>query len=390
MLSIPVKVVGRACLVINLELRLLPSKAARRGSKQGFQSAAAWSLAAAENPAKLLPIEAPGNFNRCCSITLTHSLATRSVSRALPSSFPLSLSPKFFSHDNRPPTHQPSTAASDAAEKMDPNEQPPASPPSAPDAPDQETMEQIRQRRLAKLGGAPGSGTPPASPSRAGTPPVPGVSSSTPAENNAVKPPAPAESSRPKITIKPAPAATPQSTDSASSSRPGIANRTESGGKRRASDVDGPSATAPPKKQPAVQESLEDYADRMFTSIFRVTVDPKSTADIHGHKLTFLPILSQELSDEGLPLKLPADRLDEALMEASSGFPHQKPLFEFLLPCWKRVGRALKSLRGPAPQKETLLKEARRLCFSNCIFALTVPELYGYVLLSNPLFECRC
>lgn len=269
---------------------------------------------------------------------------------------------------------------------MDPTEQPPpppsAPPSSTPDAPDSETMEQIRQRRLAKLGGPPGSGAPAAGFPRAGTPSAPGGGSSRSTENKTppseAGTPAPVDNNRPKINISSAPATTPQSTGSANSSRPGITNDTDSRTKRRASDIDGPSASAPPRKQPvAVQETIEDYADRVLSAIFRFTVDPNRIADAYGHRLHFLPNLSQELTDEGLPLKLPADRLDEAIMEAATAVPHQRPVFEYLLPCWKRLVKTLKAFRGPAPDKEALLKEARRLCFSNCIFALTVPELFG-------------
>lgn len=149
--------------------------------------------------------------------------------------------------------------------------------------------------------------------------------------------------------------------------------------KRRASEVDGPAATAPPRKQtPHREETIEDYADRVLGAIFRVTVDPSRTTDGNGHKLMFLPNLSQELTDEGAPLRLDAGRLEQIIMEAATEVEHDRPLFDYLLPCWKRVVRTLKVLRGPAPQKEALLKEARRLCFSNCIFALTMPELFGY------------
>jgi ubiquitin conjugation factor E4 B len=202
--------------------------------------------------------------------------------------------------------------------------------------------------------------------------------------------PAPAEP-RPKINISPAPAATPQSTDSASSSRPGSTSTADSRPKRPASDVDGPAATAPPPRKQipatatttttaaAAPETIDDYADRILTTIFRVTVDPARSTDTHGHRLAFLPILSADLAGEGAPLKMSVGRLEEAIMEAATAFPHDRPLFEYLLPCWKRVVRTLKVMRGPAPEKEALLKEARRLCFSNCIFALTVPELFRYV-----------
>lgn len=124
---------------------------------------------------------------------------------------------------------------------------------------------------------------------------------------------------------------------------------------------------------------MEDYADRVLSSIFRVTVDPDRTTDSGGNKLTFLPNLSRDLADEGAPLKLSILRLEEAIMEAGTAFPQDRPLLDYLLPCWKRVTRTLKMLRRPAREKEELLKEARRLCFSNCIFALTMPELFRYV-----------
>lgn len=121
---------------------------------------------------------------------------------------------------------------------------------------------------------------------------------------------------------------------------------------------------------------MEDYADRILSTVFRVAVDPSRETDQSGHRLSFLPSLSRELTEEGVPLKLSIDRLEEAIMEAATAYPHERPLLEYLLPCWKRVTKALKVLRGPAPQKEGMLKEARRLCFSNCIFALTMPELF--------------
>ncbi|KAK4245328.1 ubiquitin elongating factor core-domain-containing protein [Corynascus novoguineensis] len=271
---------------------------------------------------------------------------------------------------------------------MDPNEQqqPPPPPPattSTPDAPDKETMEQIRRRRLAKLGGPSGSGTPAAGSPSTETPPPTGPNTSKPAEDKSVskgaEKPAPVDN-RPKVNISPAPpATTPQSTGSAASSRPGIANTAVSRVKRQASDIDGASASAPPKKQttPAAQETIEDYADRVLSNIFRCTVDPNRTTDSQGHKLTFLPNLSADLAEEGAPLKLTVGRLEEAIMEAATAVPHDRPLLDYLLPCWKRVVRTLKVLRGPAPEREALLKEAKRLCFSNCIFALTVPELFS-------------
>jgi ubiquitin conjugation factor E4 B len=119
----------------------------------------------------------------------------------------------------------------------------------------------------------------------------------------------------------------------------------------------------------------------MLSHIFRVTVDPNRTTDTHGHKLALLPGLSQDLQDSGDPLKLTVDVLDSAIVEAAAATPESKPILDYLLPCWRRVIKTLRILRTPAPEKLEVLKEARRICFSNCIFALTVPELFRYFAL---------
>ncbi|KAK4141167.1 ubiquitin elongating factor core-domain-containing protein [Dichotomopilus funicola] len=298
---------------------------------------------------------------------------------------------------------------------MDPNEEPPSAPPaSTPDAPDQETMAQIRQRRLAKLGGPSSSSVPRAGSPATETPPT----SSTPQPSTTPSQPTPAEN-RARINMTSSSSATPSTpkplsrpgstpaTTTTSNNNNNNNNSAISRGKRQASDAAGSPASAPPKKQTnatATPESIEDYADRVLTSIFRITVDPNRTTDGQGHNLTFLPNLSAELAAEadeegqqqqqeggtgqeglGRGLKLSVGRLEEAIMEAATAVPHERPLFEYLLPCWKRVVRILKLFRGPAPEKEALLKEARRLCFSNCIFALTVPELFSRD--PNPLHD---
>ncbi|KAK3314615.1 ubiquitin elongating factor core-domain-containing protein [Apodospora peruviana] len=282
---------------------------------------------------------------------------------------------------------------------MDPTEQPPPPPPPAPapaatpDAPDQETMEQIRKRRLQKLGGGASSSAPPTTsptpnPEMARSSSASAVPTSSTTPNNtsnaatAEKPPL-QENSRPKITIS---AVRPQGTPAGNSD-----NISENPRKRRAAAAGGldadtgscySSATtpAPPlrKPTPRQEEPIEDYADRILSAVFRVTLDPNHTTDAHGVKLRWLANLSQELADEGKPLKMSLDTVEQAIMEAGSAVPKDRPLLDYLLPCWKRVIRANKAFRGPAPQKEALLKEARRLCFSNCIFALTMPELFEY------------
>lgn len=135
----------------------------------------------------------------------------------------------------------------------------------------------------------------------------------------------------------------------------------------------------PPAKRHA-PESLEDWADKTIGQIFRVTVDDTRQTDVHGRKLTYLPGVTadlQEQSPEG-PRRLSADAIEQAVLEAASAFPHDKPLMDYMLPCWKRVVQARKSLRAPTPDKEAVLAEAKRLCMSYCLFAVTMPDLFGY------------
>ncbi len=243
---------------------------------------------------------------------------------------------------------------------MDPSDQPQ----QLPEAPDQETMEQIRRRRVAKLG-------------EAKAPP-----SDTPKPEGA-----PSTSTSPAVGRKEveAPPAAPRPVRTAETSI-GI---TESSRKRaRAVMIDeSTTVSAPPRKvniTPRAEESLDDYANNQLNHIFRVTADPSRTTDMHGHKLIFLPNVHEELVEAGRPLRLTLDSLDSAILEAATSISHEKPLlYEYLLPCWKRATRAVKAYKGPsASPKEEVLKEARRLCFSNCIFALTMPELFGRE--SNP------
>jgi len=139
-----------------------------------------------------------------------------------------------------------------------------------------------------------------------------------------------------------------------------------------------PSASLPARKQTlSHEEPLEDYADKALSHIFRVTLDPTKTTDTHGHKVTFLPGVSGELQSSGEPLKLSAATLDQALLEACGMWPADKPLLNYLLPCWKRVIRTLSSIKEAQQQRRELMLEAKRLCMSYCLFALTMPDYFG-------------
>jgi ubiquitin conjugation factor E4 B len=146
----------------------------------------------------------------------------------------------------------------------------------------------------------------------------------------------------------------------------------------------------PPKKQApvSVEESLEAYENRTLGGIFRITLDPTQTVDSSNHKLIYLPNLRQELEDEKAPLMLTKERLDSAILEAASTIPYSKGALDYLIPCWKRVMRTLKGLRGLSSAKDAILKEAKRLCMSNCVFAVEMPEFFGLVITVGEKMHC--
>ncbi|ESZ97080.1 hypothetical protein SBOR_2510 [Sclerotinia borealis F-4128] len=242
-------------------------------------------------------------------------------------------------------------------------DQPPP-PPSGPDAPDKEKMEQIRRRRMEKLAGSASSssekianvGAEASSPSSAPKPDV------IKKNGSSAEPVA-----KPKINIKPAnttslPAANPFAKMAAQASPTGSNSSTPS---------------RPSTRKPNLaEEPLEAYEDRILSHIFRITLDPHQRTDASNHRLIFLPELRKELEEENAEIRMSAGKLDGALMEACSSIPHSKPVFDYLLPCWKRIIKASKGLRGYAGQKDTILKEAKRLCMSNCIFAAEMPDIF--------------
>jgi ubiquitin conjugation factor E4 B len=87
-----------------------------------------------------------------------------------------------------------------------------------------------------------------------------------------------------------------------------------------------------------------------------------------------------ELEEEGLPVRVSVAVLDQAILEAASSAGRQRPL-TYLLPCWKRIQRLYKGFRKAQEDdpKFTIVQEARRLCVSYCVFAITIPEMFGLV-----------
>ncbi|KAG5750286.1 hypothetical protein H9Q69_006428 [Fusarium xylarioides] len=233
---------------------------------------------------------------------------------------------------------------------MDPNEQPSW---AGGDAPDKEKMEQAS------------TSTPVSTKSDENK--APDSESSNPSRTSTPKPqpqPASAES-RPKINVTPA--APPASSSPNPFDKLGVKAEPSS------STADRPS----PKPSTTQPESDESYADRTLSQIFRITVDPHNMVNTSGQRLTFLPNLNEELNESGEPLKLSVNTLDQALMEAASSYPHDKPLMSYFLPCWKRAVKASVQFKGTEGPKFEVHEEAKRLCMSGCLFALTMPDLYG-------------
>ncbi|KAL9098844.1 MAG: hypothetical protein Q9163_005565 [Psora crenata] len=127
-------------------------------------------------------------------------------------------------------------------------------------------------------------------------------------------------------------------------------------------------------------ETLEQWEDRTLRNIFRVTLGPGEKHDSHGHPLHYLEGTRAELEESGQQLRLSTTLLDQALLEATSDpGKHSNPL-QYLLACWKRVSRQFRALKkyGDEDPKFKIAKEARRLCMSYCIFAVTMPDMFDW------------
>lgn len=237
---------------------------------------------------------------------------------------------------------------------MDPSNQPEPTLPSA---------QQMRERRLAKL----------ASSSVASPSSKPAVESSETTSS-----PSSASQSQNPQNLQSQSRATPTSRPKPENASPAnpfsqLANKKPASGRP---SVD--SEAHPVKKvQTSSGENLADWSDRVLSDIFLVTLDETRTVDARGTKLTYLPELKAELEQSGEPLKLGASSIDAAILEAANHVPTNKALLDYLLPCWKRVVRASRPSRRPSPEKEAVLQEAKRLCMSNCVFALTMPEYFS-------------
>ncbi|KAK5138273.1 hypothetical protein LTR08_003334 [Meristemomyces frigidus] len=225
--------------------------------------------------------------------------------------------------------------------------------------------DKIRQKRLAKLGGGAQGSNASALPTPTSAPAQP---SPAPAPLPAVAPPSPQPEKKKaptQIKIRPRPASPPK--------------RERDGAER-------------PRSRQREPESLETWQDRNLRAILRVTLLSEEATDAHGHALLFLPGTRGDLVENKAPLQLSLDVLEGAITEAAGNAPGGKP-FEYLLACFKRVSRGIRGTKyagggGPDEAKRDVLKEARRLCMSYCLFAVTLPEMFGeHVPATNPLVD---
>lgn len=128
------------------------------------------------------------------------------------------------------------------------------------------------------------------------------------------------------------------------------------------------------------EETLQEWEDRILGAIFRLTLDPNVRHDTHGHPLHYVANVRAGMEEEGYPVRFGTAMLDEAILEAASNLGKTTPL-DYLLSCWKRVTRLLKTHKlgdgSGSNSKYGIISEAKRICMSYCIFAVSMPDMFG-------------
>ncbi|KAI5237011.1 hypothetical protein E4T43_08258 [Aureobasidium subglaciale] len=216
--------------------------------------------------------------------------------------------------------------------------------------------DKIRNKRLAKLGG--GSG--PSSPSPSSSSVAPPPASPSPAEQ--ATPAQPAGNPFSQLGIK------------SEAKPPTKINITPSSAQKRPNED-----SSEPISRPQASESLETWEDRQLSQIFRLSLKPEVIRDGSSQPLYYIESVREELLDQNEPLQLKTSLLDQALPEAAGLLKNTTPL-DYLLACWKRISKACRNMRSTDVEnpRYKVLMEARRLCMSYCIFAITMPEMFGF------------
>lgn len=143
-------------------------------------------------------------------------------------------------------------------------------------------------------------------------------------------------------------------------------------------------------RTPAGLEFSDVWEDKILSAIFRLTLDPETLQAGSGYALHYVAGVREDLLEQGSSVKLSLVQLEQAILEAASNLEGMTPL-RYLLGCWKRVSRQLRSFKGYSQNdpKISVLKEARRICFSYCIFAATMPDMFGSVAHALPWIGTR-
>ncbi|KAF1987879.1 ubiquitin conjugation factor E4 [Aulographum hederae CBS 113979] len=230
--------------------------------------------------------------------------------------------------------------------------------------------EKIRNKRLAKLGGNQSA----ASSTKDVSAPAADASSSSSSPSN--QNPRPEPNTKPPSTSSPA--SLPASNPFAQMGSPKPAESPQT--KRTPTITISKKAEAPPprpRSRAGQPESIEVWQDRTLSNVFRISLNPDNTKDAHGNRIYYVPGVRADV-EVGAPVQFNMINVEPAIVEAASNLPTGNPL-DYLLGCWKRVTRMARTVRsgGNDPQKNDIAKEARRICFSYCIFAATMPEMFG-------------
>lgn len=131
-----------------------------------------------------------------------------------------------------------------------------------------------------------------------------------------------------------------------------------------------------PRPRQGGEESIETWEHKTLAGLFRLTLTPGRDRDSHGNKLHFALSVWDDLEAEKAEHRLTTSNVEQAILEAATASDH--PL-NYLLACWKRIIRLQRTFKtsSDSDPKVSIVKEAKRLCMSYCIFAATMPDMFG-------------
>jgi len=130
---------------------------------------------------------------------------------------------------------------------------------------------------------------------------------------------------------------------------------------------------------PADGQSLSVWQDKFLRSTFRFTFDPDQTQDHHGNRLNYIRGVREELEESGLPRMMSPELLDTAIIEIGSNLDPKLTPVNYLIPCWRSLSQAWNRTwkSKPSDPRREVVETARRLCLSYCIYAISMPDMFG-------------